>query len=74
MAYHHSPFETPATVEQGGSLAMAVLNGAYRFPSSDHYSEATRNCISACLETDPAKRPDIDGLIALVDRALRGVS
>ncbi len=74
MAYHHSPFETPQTVEQGGSLALAVLNGAYKFPSSDHYSEATRQIIKACLATDPKARPDIDALIDLTEKALRGVS
>ncbi|KDN40698.1 Pkinase-domain-containing protein [Tilletiaria anomala UBC 951] len=74
MAYHHSPFETPQTLEQGGSLALAVLNGKYKFPDGDQYSEATRQIVRSCLATDPKARPTIDGLIDLTEKALRGVS
>ena len=74
MAYHHSPFETPQTVEQGGSMAMAVLNGAYKFPDGDQYSEAMRQVIRACLATDAKERPAIDALIDMAGKALRGVS
>lgn len=74
MAYHHSPFETAQTVEQGGSLALAVLNGQYKFPDGDQYSESTRQVIKACLNTDPSTRPDIDALISMVEKALSRVS
>lgn len=70
MAYLHSPFETASTTEQGGSLALAVTNGAYKFPTDDPYSEATRDVIRACLVTNPAQRPTIDALIAQVEAAL----
>ncbi|PLW34436.1 hypothetical protein PCANC_05658 [Puccinia coronata f. sp. avenae] len=34
LAYGHSPFETADTVEQGGSMALAVMNGSWKFPST----------------------------------------
>lgn len=73
MAYLHSPFETDQTVGQGGSLALAVLNGDYRLPESesDLYSQPTRDVIQRCLTLDPAARPDIEELIQLTRNALR---
>mgnify|MGYP002717365922 CR=1 FL=1 len=70
MAYLHSPFETASTTEQGGSLALAVTNGAYKFPANDSYSEAVRDVIRSCLRTNPAKRPSIEALIEQVEAAL----
>lgn len=64
MAFLHSPFETPDTTAQGGSLALAITNGAYRMP--DEYSEQTRALIAACL-VDARARPTI----AEVQRAAR---
>ncbi|PKI85189.1 non-specific serine/threonine protein kinase [Malassezia vespertilionis] len=68
MAYLHSPFETPST--EGGSLALAVTNGAYKFPEQDPYSAATRAIIQRCLTTDPAARPSIEEVIAMTTNAL----
>ncbi|KAA1065616.1 hypothetical protein PGT21_004949 [Puccinia graminis f. sp. tritici] len=34
LAYGHSPFETTDTVEQGGSMALAVMNGSWKFPNT----------------------------------------
>lgn len=64
MAFLHSPFETPDTTAQGGSLALAITNGAYRMP--DEYSAQTRALIAACL-VDARARPTI----AEVQRAAR---
>lgn len=74
MAYLHSPFETPSTVEQGGSLALAVTNGAYKFPANDQYTDATREIVRRCLVTDPIARADIDEVIRLAEKALDGVA
>ena len=73
MAYLHSPFETEQTVEQGGSLALAVLNGDYKMPApeEDIYSERTRGLIRHCLTLDPAQRPDIDAIISQTRDALQ---
>ncbi|KAE8225282.1 hypothetical protein CF319_g1957 [Tilletia indica] len=74
MAYLHSPFETAQTVEQGGSLALAVLNGAFKFPTDDsRYSEGLKNIVRACLQLKPDERPDIDKLIESVEAARRAV-
>lgn len=71
MAYLHSPFETPSTTEQGGSLALAIANGAYKFPADDPYSDAVRSIIRRCLAREPAERPTIHTLIEEVRSALR---
>lgn len=72
MAYLHSPFETPSTTVQGGSLALAISNGAYSWPdpADDPYSDAVRSLIAQCLVRDPAARPNIDELIERVRAAL----
>ena len=70
MAYLHSPFETPSTTEQGGSLALAISNGAYSWPADDPYSDAVRTLISQCLARDPAARPSIDELIMRIKAAM----
>ncbi|KAF8529872.1 kinase-like domain-containing protein [Gautieria morchelliformis] len=61
LAYSHSPFETAQTTEQGGSIAMSVLNGAYKHPANagSIYSEGLRGLIDFMLKVDPHERPDI---------------
>lgn len=75
MAYGLSPFETSQT-DQGGSMALAVLNGQYKFPpgNNDPYSDVTRNLIKALLVVDPANRPDIHKTISLVDDAISSLN
>ena len=75
LAYLHSPFETTQTIEQGGSIALAVLNGSYKTPSSgeDPYSEKTREIIKRCIQVKPEDRPQIDEVIELTQAALRGL-
>ena len=58
LAYSHSPFENTQTTEQGGSIAMAVLNAQYKQPNSA-YSQGLRDLIDAMLQVDPKDRPDI---------------
>lgn len=73
LAYLHSPFETTQTIEQGGSIALAVLNGSYKTPpsSEDPYSEKTREIIKRCIQVKPEERPDIETVIELTHAALR---
>ena len=59
MAYLHSPFETLATTEQGGSIAMAVMNAAYKHPRGSAYSQGLRDLIDSMLKASAAERPDI---------------
>ena len=59
LAYLHSPFETLATTEQGGSIAMAVMNAAYKHPRDSAYSQGLRDLIDFMLKPNPAERPDI---------------
>ncbi|RUS13885.1 hypothetical protein BC938DRAFT_477621 [Jimgerdemannia flammicorona] len=73
MAYGQSPFEANMN-EQGGSMALAVLNGTFRFPSDPEFEELYtpefRELIKFCLVTDPKGRPDIHLLIQRVDTML----
>lgn len=74
LAYLYSPFETPSTVEQGGSMALAVMNGGWKFPEGNAargYSEGLRDIVRACLKVKPEERADIDGVIELTENALQ---
>ncbi|PPQ95751.1 hypothetical protein CVT26_015877 [Gymnopilus dilepis] len=73
LAYSHSPFENTQTTEQGGSIAMAVLNAQYKHPQSA-YSQGLRNLIDAMLKVNPAERPDINEVIRLTDGVLQSLS
>jgi serine/threonine kinase 16 len=46
-------------MDQGGSIAMAVLNAQYKHPSTSIYSEGFRKLIDSMLISDPTSRPDI---------------
>jgi serine/threonine kinase 16 len=59
LAYSHSPFENTQTTEQGGSIAMAVLNAQYKHPQSA-YSQGLRTLIDSTLKPNPKERPDIN--------------
>ncbi|KAF9346764.1 hypothetical protein BGX34_003634 [Mortierella sp. NVP85] len=72
MAYGTSPFETNQ-MNQGGSIALAVLNGNVRFPTvdqQDRYSIEFRALIKAMLVVEPAMRLDIHQVIDQVDQLL----
>ncbi|KAL4064365.1 protein kinase [Scleroderma citrinum] len=73
MAYSHSPFENTQTTEQGGSIAMAVLNAQYKHPASA-YSQSLRDLIDILLKVNPNERPDIHRVIEITDRLLRSLS
>ncbi|KAG5638476.1 hypothetical protein H0H81_012408 [Sphagnurus paluster] len=70
LAYSHSPFENTQTTEQGGSIAMAVLNAQYKHPSSA-YSQGLKDLIDSMLKVNPAERPDIHKVIQMTDRVLQ---
>ncbi|KAG6828541.1 hypothetical protein H0H92_007619 [Tricholoma furcatifolium] len=70
LAYSHSPFENTQTTEQGGSIAMAVLNAQYKHPSSA-YSQGLKGLIDSMLKVNPAERPDIHEVIKMTDRVLQ---
>lgn len=58
LAYSHSPFENIQTTEQGGSIAMAVLNAQYKHPNSA-YSQGLKDLIDSMLKVNPKDRPNI---------------
>ncbi|KAF8071869.1 protein kinase [Lyophyllum atratum] len=73
LAYSHSPFENTQTTEQGGSIAMAVLNAQYKHPSSA-YSQGLKDLIDSMLKINPAERPDIHRVIHMTDRVLQSMA
>jgi serine/threonine kinase 16 len=73
LAYLHSPFEGLQTTQQGGSIAMAVMNAQYKHPQSA-YSQGFKNLIDATLKVNPVDRPDIHQLIEMTQRVLHSLS
>ena len=73
LAYLHSPFESLQTTQQGGSIAMAVMNAQYKHPQSA-YSQGFKNLIDATLKANPVDRPNIHQLIEMTERVLRSLS
>ncbi|KLO06099.1 Pkinase-domain-containing protein [Schizopora paradoxa] len=74
LAYLHSPFETMQTTEQGGSIAMAVMNAQYKHPSNSSYSQGFKDLIDDMLKADPQQRPDIHQVLESTDRVLRSLA
>ncbi|KAJ4477434.1 Pkinase-domain-containing protein [Lentinula aciculospora] len=76
MAYSHSPFENTQITEQGGSIAMAVLNAQYKHPrgSEGRYSNGLKEMIDRMLKVDPVERPGVAEVLRMcesVERRLR---
>lgn len=75
MMYSYSPFETPTMMEQGGNVAMAVLQNNWKFPAGDNvYGQASKTIIERCLVTKAEDRADIEELISLTEEAMRQVA
>ncbi|KAJ3562949.1 hypothetical protein NP233_g9255 [Leucocoprinus birnbaumii] len=73
LAYSHSPFENTQTTEQGGSIAMAVMNAQYKHPESA-YSQGLKSLIDSMLKVNPKERPDIHQVIEMTDRVLQSLA
>ncbi|GAB5589045.1 Serine/threonine-protein kinase env7 [Umbelopsis nana] len=77
MAYGQSPFEANMN-EQGGSMALAVLNGQFRFPTDPQlerlYGQGLRDYISWMLSINPSQRPDIHQVIERAEQLLQNAS
>lgn len=43
----------------GGSMVLSILNGNYKFPSNDLYSEDFKELIKCLLMVEPNERFDI---------------
>lgn len=83
-----SPFEARSE-ETGGSLSLCVLGGDWRFPDEgpgkgkgkgkgkqkegEGISNGVRDVVRKCLRVEPAERPDVDELIAIVDGVIEGL-
>jgi serine/threonine kinase 16 len=68
MAYGQSPFEV--NLDQGGSVALAVLNNQYKIPENSNYSKDFNETIQWMLTANPATRPTIQEVIAKLDSLL----
>lgn len=67
MMYKKSPFEE--AVENGGNIAMAVLNSDCKF-DKNKYSKELNNLVKEMLQNLPQNRPDIDSLIESLNSLL----
>ncbi|KAJ6520895.1 other/NAK protein kinase [Mycena vulgaris] len=74
MAYSYSPFENTQITEQGGSIAMAVLNAQYKHPAGSAYSQGFKELVDSMLKVDPKERPDIHKVIEMTDRVLQSLA
>jgi serine/threonine kinase 16 len=66
--YGQNPFEASVN-EMGGSIALAILNGHYKFPQEeeDPYSDDFKQLIKFLLVIDPKERPDIQSVSSSVN-------
>ncbi|KAG8859282.1 hypothetical protein FRB96_004497 [Tulasnella sp. 330] len=74
LAYSHSPFETTQTTEQGGSLAMVIMNAQYKYPRESPYSESFKAIIDSCLKVNAKDRPSVDDLIHTTETMLQSLN
>ncbi|KAK6517466.1 hypothetical protein TWF281_004121 [Arthrobotrys megalospora] len=80
LIYHHSPFEL-STELGGGSLALAIASGDWKFPAAGQMGarvegdvgEKTKEVVRRCLAVEPEGRPDVRGLIDIVKEAVAAV-
>ncbi|KAK6526424.1 hypothetical protein TWF694_005016 [Orbilia ellipsospora] len=81
LIYHHSPFEL-STEMGGGSLALAIASGDWKFPGASQtggrpedqeVGEATKEIVRGCLAVEPEGRPDVVQLIKIVEGAIAGL-
>ncbi|KAI8331115.1 kinase-like domain-containing protein [Blakeslea trispora] len=68
VAYGTSPFEMTMN-QQGGTLALAILNRQFRFPS-DVYSKQFQDFVSWLLNTNPDERPSIDHVLSALNKLI----
>ncbi|KAF9075095.1 kinase-like domain-containing protein [Rhodocollybia butyracea] len=63
MLYSHSPFENTQTTEQGGSIAMAVLNAQYKHPEAGaaRYSEGLKGMVDRMLKEVLGMCEEVEG-------------
>ncbi|KAJ7814617.1 kinase-like domain-containing protein [Mycena olivaceomarginata] len=60
--------------EQGGSIAMAVLNAQYKHPANSAYSQGFKELVDSMLKVDPKDRPDVHKVIEMTDRVLQSLA
>ena len=66
MMVGETPFERISN-QAGGSLMLSVLNGSYTWPENLEVSSKYAEIVRACLAVDPATRPTIGGVMAMID-------
>ena len=66
MMVGETPFERISN-QAGGSLMLSVLNGSYTWPDKLEVSSKYAEIVRACLAVDPATRPTIRGVVAMID-------
>ena len=66
MMVGETPFERISN-QAGGSLMLSVLNGSYTWPENLEVSRKYAEIVRVCLTVDPAARPTIREVMAMID-------
>ncbi|CAO3688552.1 unnamed protein product [Rhizopus stolonifer] len=72
-AYGQNPFEISVN-EMGGSMVLSILNGCYKFPTDDPYSEDFKELIRCLLVIEPKERFDIYQTISKIESMVGNTS
>ena len=74
MMVGETPFERISN-QAGGSLMLSILNGSFTWPDRNkvELSDKYVGIVEACLAVDPAARPTIREVLAMVDGGGHGV-
>jgi len=74
LLYGYSPFEPPmesALAAAGDSIALAVMQGTFKFPAGDGYAEGgAKEVVRRCLVVDPEMRPSAREIRMFVEEVI----
>jgi len=74
MMVGETPFERISN-QAGGSLMLSILNGSFTWPDRNkvELSDKYVGIVEACLAVDPAARPTIREVLAMIDGGRHGI-
>ena len=71
LLYGYSPFEPPTESSLvGDSIALAVTQGAFKFPESNYVDWGAKEVVRRCLVVNPEMRPSVREIRHLVEEII----
>ncbi len=71
LLYGYSPFEPPTESSLvGDSIALAVTQGAFKFPESNYVDWGAKEVVRRCLVVNPEMRPSVTEIRHLVEEII----